>query len=41
VPILKEENPELIGFRLLLSGMTARIIRSSMGLLGIEVPERM
>jgi arginyl-tRNA synthetase len=41
VPILKEENQDLIYFRLLLSGMTARIIKNSMGLLGIEVPERM
>ncbi len=40
-PILKEENQELLIFRLKLSRMIAQIIRNSMTLLGIEVPERM
>ena len=39
--ILKVENNDLRGFRLILSLQVARIIKSSMGLLGIEVPERM
>jgi arginyl-tRNA synthetase len=41
VPVMKEENLELRQFRLLLSQVTARIIKSGMLLLGIEVPERM
>lgn len=41
VPILKEENNDLLRFRLILSETTARIIKSGMKLLGIEVPERM
>ncbi len=39
--ILHEKNTELAKFRLALSVLTARIIKSSMQLLGIEVPERM
>ncbi|MDR2949972.1 MAG: arginine--tRNA ligase [Prevotella sp.] len=39
--ILKEENTELKNFRLVLSENVARIIKSGMGLLGIEVPDRM
>jgi arginyl-tRNA synthetase len=41
VPVLKEENKELILFRLQLARMTSQVIKSSMNLLGIEVPERM
>lgn len=41
IPILKEENIELMQFRLALSKKTADIIQLSMKLLGIEVPERM
>jgi arginyl-tRNA synthetase len=41
VPILKEENTELIQLRLQLSEFSARIIKKSMQLLGIEVPEKM
>jgi arginyl-tRNA synthetase len=40
-PILKEENQDIRNFRLLLSKTTGTIIKSAMGLLGIEVPERM
>ncbi len=39
--ILKEENRALASFRLDLSRMVANVIRSSMGLLGIEVPNQM
>ncbi len=39
--ILKEENKELMNFRLALSKKTAEIIKSSLSLLGIETPERM
>ncbi len=39
--ILREENPESRDFRLLLSANVAKIVRSGMNLLGIEVPERM
>ena len=41
VPILKTENEEEQGFRLALSEMTGKVIKSATGLLGIEVPERM
>jgi len=40
-PILKEENKELIQFRLQLAKTIGIAIKNSMGLLGIEVPERM
>ena len=39
--ILKEENPDLKQFRLILSESIASIIKTGMGLLGIDVPERM
>ncbi|MDD4637863.1 MAG: arginine--tRNA ligase, partial [Bacteroidales bacterium] len=39
--ILKEENSDLRAFRILLSKNVAKIIKSGMQLLGIEVPERM
>lgn len=39
--ILKEENEDLKRFRLVLSESIAKIIKSGMGLLGIDVPERM
>ncbi|NVN96039.1 MAG: arginine--tRNA ligase [Bacteroidetes bacterium] len=41
ITILKEENDDLRNFRLSLSVFTANTIKSAMGLLGIEVPERM
>ncbi len=39
--ILKEENEALRNFRLLLSKKIAAVVKTGMGLLGIEVPERM
>lgn len=39
--ILREENPELKYFRLVLSAAVADVIRKGMDLLGIDVPERM
>jgi len=39
--ILREENEELKRFRLVLSESIARVIKTGMRLLGIEVPERM
>jgi len=39
--ILKEENRDSRDLRLVLSLVVARVIRSGMELLGIEVPERM
>ena len=40
-PILKEENPAVLRYRLLLIDTLAKTLRSAMGLLGIELPERM
>ena len=40
-PILREENPALRSFRLLLSSCVAKVVKSGFSLLGIEVPERM
>lgn len=40
-PVLKEENQEIRNLRLLLSEQTGKIIKNSMNLLGIDVPERM
>ena len=40
-PILKEENPAVLKYRLLLIDTMAKTLRSAMGLLGIELPERM
>lgn len=39
--ILREENEELKKFRLMLSQNVGKVIATGMGLLGIEVPERM
>lgn len=39
--IIREENEALRHFRLVLSKSVAKVIRSGMSLLGIEVPERM
>ena len=39
--ILHEENNDLKLFRLVLSANVAKIVKSGMALLGIEVPERM
>ncbi len=40
-PVFNEENKELMKFRVLLSKMVADVINRGMGLLGIDVPERM
>lgn len=40
-PVLKEEDPGTVNFRLALSSFTGRVIRSAMALLGIRVPKRM
>ncbi len=39
--ILKEENEAVKNMRLILSANTAKVIKTGMGLLGIDVPERM
>lgn len=39
--ILKEDDVDLKNFRLILSSNVAKVIKNSMSLLGIEVPERM
>ncbi|MDE6303387.1 MAG: arginine--tRNA ligase, partial [Paramuribaculum sp.] len=39
--ILKEENESVRSLRLALCAATARTIATAMGLLGIEMPERM
>jgi arginyl-tRNA synthetase len=39
--ILREENVDLRAFRLALSANIAKVVKSGMSLLGIEVPERM
>ena len=40
-PVLKEEDQAVLKFRLVLLQTLARTLRSAMGLLGIELPERM
>ena len=37
----REENAEVRAFRLMLSANVAKVIKTGMGLLGIEVPDRM
>ena len=39
--ILKEENEKILRFRLVLIETLASVLRSAMGILGIELPERM
>ena len=39
--ILREENADVRGQRLLISWVVARTLRAAMSLLGIEMPERM
>ena len=39
--ILKEQNMHQRNLRLMIAALTAKVIRSSFGLLGIQVPERM
>jgi len=40
-PILKRIEPEIANFRVLLSWLTSNVIKSSMKLLGIDVPDKM
>nr|WP_321776144.1 arginine--tRNA ligase [uncultured Porphyromonas sp.] len=40
-PVLREENAQLRSFRISLSEETGKVIKTAMGLLGIQVPERM
>ena len=40
-PVLKEENAAVLRFRLVLIDTLARTLRSAMGLLGIQLPDRM
>jgi len=39
--ILREPERKLLEMRLALISATARVLRAAMGLLGIELPERM
>jgi arginyl-tRNA synthetase len=41
VPIFHESRQEVQAFRVALSALTAKTIKSGMKLLGIKVPERM
>ncbi len=41
VSIFKEENQDLMTMRLILSRKVGQVIKSAMGMLGIQVPERM
>jgi len=41
VPIFNEEQKEVVGLRIALSKAVAQVIKRSMGLLGIAVPDRM
>jgi len=40
-PVLRAEDPETRASRLLLSDLTARVLRCGLGLLGIDAPDRM
>ena len=40
-PILKEENEDVLKMRLVLIDMLSAVLRKAMGILGIELPERM
>ena len=40
-PILKEEDPEMLKARLVLIDTVSAVLRKAMGILGIELPERM
>ncbi|MDP4266092.1 MAG: arginine--tRNA ligase [Bacteroidota bacterium] len=41
IPVIKELNYDIACYRLKLSELTGRVIRSAMSLLGIDLPERM
>lgn len=40
-PIMNAEDPGVIGMRIRLAEMTARVLKEGMALLGVDVPERM
>ncbi len=40
-PILKEENADVLGMRLVLIDTLSAVLRKAMGILGIDLPERM
>ncbi len=40
-PILKEEDPQMLQARLVLIDTLSAVLRRAMGILGIELPERM
>ena len=40
-PVLKEEDQDVLRMRLMLIGTVARVLRTAMNVLGIELPERM
>ncbi len=41
IPVLREPDPEKIAFRLGLSAFAGNVLKRAMGLLGIQVPEKM
>ena len=41
VPIFAEEDAAKLAFRIALSAQVARVIKSSMALIGVDVPDRM
>ena len=41
IPIFKEEDEQKIAFRLTLSELVAKVIKSAMWILGVDMPERM
>lgn len=41
LPVLTDDDEAAVAFRLLLSENTAKVVKNAMGLLGIDVPERM
>ncbi len=41
IPVLREQEENLVSFRLGLSQFTGQVIKKGMGLLGIQVPEKM
>ena len=41
IPIFKEEDKQKIAFRLTLSELVAKVIKSAMWILGVDMPERM
>ncbi len=41
VPVLREEDPARLRFRLAMSELTGRVLKNALGLLGIEAPDKM